>query len=61
LRIPGGFSLPETVEVQHKAERGDTLSGIAARYRVSLSSLRAANDLRNDVIHVGQVLTIPAP
>jgi len=61
LRIPGGFSLPEVVEVQHKAERGDTLSGIAARYRVSLSSLRAANDLRNDVIHVGQVLTIPAP
>jgi N-acetylmuramoyl-L-alanine amidase len=61
LRIPGGFSLPEAAEVQHKAERGDTLSGIAARYRVSLSSLRAANDLRNDVIHVGQVLTIPAP
>lgn len=61
LRIPGGFSLPDALEVQHKAERGDTLSGIAARYRVSLSSLRAANDLRNDVIHVGQVLTIPAP
>ena len=61
LRIPGGFSLPDAPEVQHKAQRGDTLSGIAARYRVSLSSLRAANDLRNDVIHVGQVLTIPAP
>jgi len=61
LRIPGGFSLPDALEVQHKAQRGDTLSGIAARYRVSLSSLRAANDLRNDVIHVGQVLKIPAP
>jgi len=47
--------------VQHKAQRGDTLSGIAARYRISLSRLRAANDLRNDVIHVGQVLKIPTP
>lgn len=47
--------------VEHKIVRGETLSGIAERYRVSLSSLRAANNLRNDVIMVGQVLKIPAP
>ncbi|MCB1647941.1 MAG: N-acetylmuramoyl-L-alanine amidase [Pseudomonadales bacterium] len=61
LTIPGsGISFaPEPVE--HKIVRGETLSGIAERYRVSLSSLRAANNLRNDVIMVGQVLKIPAP
>ncbi len=61
LRIPGmGGALPAT-PVEHKIMRGETLSGIAARYHVSLSSLRAANDLRNDVIKVGQVLKIPTP
>ena len=60
LNIPGAGSFtPEPVE--HKIVRGETLSGIAERYRVSLSSLRAANNLRNDVIMVGQVLKIPAP
>lgn len=40
--------------------KGDTLSGIARRYRVSLSSLQAENDLQDgDYIRVGQVLAIP--
>ncbi|EXJ16474.1 N-acetylmuramoyl-L-alanine amidase family protein [Imhoffiella purpurea] len=40
--------------------RGDTLSGIAQRYRVSISSLRAENGLQDeDLIRVGQVLSIP--
>ncbi|WP_295399640.1 N-acetylmuramoyl-L-alanine amidase [uncultured Thiocystis sp.] len=39
---------------------GDTLSGIAKRLRVSLSSLRAENGLEEgDMIHAGQVLAIP--
>lgn len=38
---------------------GDTLSGIAKRHRVSLSALRARNGLTDDMIHIGQVLTIP--
>lgn len=44
---------------QHVIGSGDTLGGIATRYRVSLSSLRDANRLSGDVIQVGQVLTIP--
>lgn len=38
---------------------GDTLSEIAKRHEVSLSALRASNNLNDDVIHIGQVLTIP--
>ncbi len=63
LTIPGAGSrsVQEPLAVEHKTVPGETLSGIAARYRVSLASLRNANNLRNDVIHVGQVLKIPAP
>jgi N-acetylmuramoyl-L-alanine amidase len=45
---------------QHVIRRGDTLSGVASLYRVSLSSLRAANRLRSDTVRVGQKLRIPA-
>lgn len=61
LVIPGAALPVASLPVEHKAERGDTLSGIAARYDISLTSLRAANNLRSDTIHVGQVLKIPAP
>lgn len=44
---------------QHVIRRGDTLSGVASLYRVSLSSLRDANRLRSDTVRVGQKLRIP--
>ena len=40
--------------------RGDTLSEIALRYRVSMRALRTTNGIKGDRIHVGQVLQIPA-
>lgn len=45
---------------EHVVGRGDTLSGIAQRHGVSLSTLRAANNLRGDIVHVGDRLRIPA-
>ncbi|MDG1065863.1 MAG: N-acetylmuramoyl-L-alanine amidase [Luminiphilus sp.] len=39
--------------------RGDTLSDIAVRYRVSLDRLKAANGLSGSTIRVGQKLKIP--
>ncbi len=45
--------------IRHVIARGETLSEIAARYRVSSASIRQTNSLRTDVLRVGQVLTIP--
>jgi N-acetylmuramoyl-L-alanine amidase len=46
--------------VEHIIVRGETLSGIASRYNVSLSALRRHNRLKNDRIRIGQTLEIPA-
>ena len=56
LMLPGG----EPIRVsEHTIQRGETLSEIAERYRVSLSRLRQENNLNGDRIMVGQVLKIP--
>lgn len=44
---------------EHIIRQGDTLSGIAQRYNVSVSGLRAANQLNTSNIRIGQVLRIP--
>ena len=44
---------------RHVIARGDTLSDIAKRYRVSLAALRTENRIRGDRIHVGDILRIP--
>ncbi|HJL04289.1 MAG TPA: LysM peptidoglycan-binding domain-containing protein [Polyangiaceae bacterium LLY-WYZ-15_(1-7)] len=43
----------------HLVRRGDTLSEIAARYRVPIRALRRANRIRGENIRVGQRLRIP--
>jgi N-acetylmuramoyl-L-alanine amidase len=45
---------------KHITARGDTLSGIARAYRVSLDSLRTYNGLHSNELRVGQVLRIPS-
>ncbi len=44
---------------EYVISRGDTLSEIATRHRVSLQSLRQANGLHSDKIRIGQKLVIP--
>ena len=74
LRVPKGSSsvfreaiaaIPENERVRfgtHVVRRGDTLSQIARRYGASLQALLAANRLTTrNVIHPGQVLTVPVP
>ena len=43
----------------HTIRSGDTLSAIARANNVSTSRLRHHNGLKNDMLHVGQVLKIP--
>ncbi len=56
LRMPSCKPVPART---HVVSRGDTLSGIAARYRVSVEALRQHNRLESDVIRVGQTLKVP--
>ena len=46
---------------RHTIARGETLSGIAAKYRVSVKRLRAANRINGSAIQAGDVLRIPPP
>ena len=45
---------------RHTIARGETLSEIALRYRVSVERLRAANRIDGSIIRAGEVLRIPA-
>ena len=44
---------------KYKVQRGDTLSEIALQYGVPVGRIKEANQMRDDTIHVGQMLTIP--
>jgi len=46
-------------DVRHKVRSGQSLTGIARQYGVSVEALRAANGLRGSVIHPGETLVIP--
>jgi LysM repeat protein len=46
--------------ISHQVQSGETLSGIAQQYRVSLQALREANQLSGDLIVPGQILSIPS-
>jgi LysM repeat protein len=43
---------------RYLVKRGDTLSGIAARFRTSVASIKRLNGLRGDVIRAGQTLRV---
>lgn len=45
--------------LDYRVRGGDTLAEIAQRFGVTVSSIRAANGISGDLIHVGQVLRIP--
>lgn len=46
--------------VVHIVRRGDSLSEIALQYRVSMSSIKKANNMNSDTLRIGQKLKIPA-
>ena len=61
-RIEDGAKLPAvSLELKHRVRRGETLSGIGAKYHVSARELALANGIgRKNVLRAGGLLTIPA-
>ena len=56
---PGTWIAANRQPLRYRVVHGDTLGEIASRYRTTVYSLRRANDLKGDVIHVGSELLIP--
>jgi membrane-bound lytic murein transglycosylase D len=48
-------------EVRHRVRSGETLSAIARKYGVSMTSVQQSNGIRGTVIHPGDSLLIPSP
>jgi membrane-bound lytic murein transglycosylase D len=60
--IEGLSNLPEAERIQwqhHAVKRGETLSEIGRRYGLDVGTLRTANNLRSNLLRVGQDLLIP--
>ncbi len=60
--IEGLNNLPERDRVRwshHRVRRGDTLSQISRHYRIDVAVLKTANNLRSNMLHIGQDLVIP--
>lgn len=58
----GTASVPSSSPPEfYVVQRGDTLSGIARRYGLSVNELRRMNHLKSDVIIVGQRLRVSGP
>jgi N-acetylmuramoyl-L-alanine amidase len=56
--IPG--TLLAIRDRKHRIARGETLSGIAKQYQISMATIRGANNLRGDHLRIGKTLRIPA-
>jgi LysM repeat protein len=55
----GGTRTARQSGYEHKVQAGQTLSEIAAAYKVSVETIKRANNLKDDMIRVGQVLFVP--
>jgi LysM repeat protein len=45
---------------RYTIKRGDTLSHIAQKYKVSVTDIRRLNGIKNNSIQVGQKIKLPA-
>ncbi|WP_299810923.1 N-acetylmuramoyl-L-alanine amidase [uncultured Shewanella sp.] len=57
---PVNSLLASKSSVEHKVRSGESLSVIAHRYQISISSLKKANNLKSNNLRIGQKLKIPS-
>ncbi|MBM4310401.1 MAG: LysM peptidoglycan-binding domain-containing protein [Deltaproteobacteria bacterium] len=59
--MPVYAAVPVERGIEHQVRKGETLSGIAGKYRMSAAAIMAANNLKNaNVLRVGMRLKIPS-
>jgi LysM repeat protein len=57
---PGPTATPSTTGLMYNVQAGDTISGIAARYKSQVDWILQANNIKpGDVLRIGQPLLIP--
>lgn len=54
------LSAPHSHKINYKVKSGDTLFLISKAYNVSVAQIKLTNHLTSDMLHVGQILGIPA-
>ncbi|RKQ14953.1 LysM peptidoglycan-binding domain-containing protein [Oceanobacillus bengalensis] len=52
-------AIPATDAASYTVKGGDSLSGIAKKYNITVQQLKQKNNLNTDMIRIGQVLQIP--
>ena len=61
IPAPPAFGLNAPPDTVHEVKRGDTLSGIALKYQVSIQQIRNWNGFEGDSIFQGQHLVMESP
>lgn len=59
LKIPSSSKQVKSGYRVYTVKRGDTLSSIADKHRVSMSKIRSVNNMRSFTVYIGQKLKIP--
>ncbi len=52
---------PTAATIKYKVKTGDNLTAIAAKYKVTIQAIMAANGMKDDTIRVGEEIIIPLP
>jgi len=56
---PKGTLLAATTMKKHKVRSGESLSVLAQRYKISVATIKSINNLKSNVLRIGQTLKIP--
>lgn len=58
--VPAAPQVPASGSaIIHTVVKGDTLSGISAKYKVPIASIKKANHMTNDIVVLGRKMVIP--